>query len=676
MCQIVQNHTFDNIPPILTPERIHKFFPLCEACAAGTLSQVPVPTESVLSSSDSLQPHEFKLHADINVFDEKSFDGSKGALTILDDKTNYIWGYTLDNFTNLQDYLEDVRLDIKNHEGILKILKIDNQFLTKALIKWAKHNNVQLEPCIPHEHHQIGKIERLHRTITDSVRKCLHSKIHLSAQYWGMCYHDVIMKMNLLPKHNISNSSPYELYHKRKFDLKRHPMLPFGSVVMAHIPLSEQTKVGPRAIKHFAIGTSLLHQEGIKCFNPHTKRIIVRRTFKPLGTSDYLPINEVYHALDEVDESVTQHPHVSVRITEDTPTADVMNYQYLVNTLHEDDDDHKLYKVVRIGTVSHDGHDVIVAFRRRLGPISKNGARRFIRTADDDVPIHIADIERMYRTYNNSHLSAEPSIHASVAKSSSPMQQKKKKFLEKQAQLQRDGIPLSATELFRMPDSPAKDGFVAALQNELSNLKLMDTFSPVPSEASIPKHKIGHSKLIFCEKFHADGSFNKHKCRMVFLGDRWIDYYNNKTYAGTVMSESINLIFSIIAERDLEFIVADCRTAFLHSPVPSDQDIYMKRPPGLNDSHMPSIVKLNKCLYGLPMAPAQFRAHNHNVLTSLGFRALVSDPRVYRQTYDNGEEAIIMVHVDDMGIATTSLDLQKQIIDAISKTYTLELKID
>jgi hypothetical protein len=227
-----------------------------------------------------------------------------------------------------------------------------------------------------------------------------------------------------------------------------------------------------------------------------------------------------------------------------------------------------------------------------------------------------------------------------------------------------------------MPESETKQGYVSALHKELSNLHHMHTFSPVSSTESVPKYKIGHSKLIFNKKFNADGSFNKYKCRLVFLGDRWIDYYNNKTYAGTVMSESINLLFSIVAERNMEFIVADCRTAFLHSSVPSNQDIYMTRPSGLDDTHMPPLVKLHKCLYGLPMAPAQFRDHNHKVLTALGFRPLVSDPRVYRRCYDNGEEAIIMVHVDDMGIATTSVALQNQILEQLSHTYTLELKSD
>jgi hypothetical protein len=157
---------------------------------------------------------------------------------------------------------------------------------------------------------------------------------------------------------------------------------------------------------------------------------------------------------------------------------------------------------------------------------------------------------------------------------------------------------------------------------------------------------------------------------MVFLGDRWVDYYNNKTYAGTVMTESINLLFSIIAERDMEFIVADPRTAFLHSTVPPNQEIYMTRPSGLDDSHMPPMARLNKCLYGLPMAPAKFREQNHQVLTTMGFQSLVSDPRVYRKSYPDGQEAYIMVHVDDLGIATSSKQLQaRYFISTILNLY-------
>jgi hypothetical protein len=396
MCQIVQNQTFDNIPSLLTIDRIHKYFPNCAACAMGTLSQLPVPTISTTSSSDSLLPNECKLHVDINVFDTKSFDGSKGALTILDDFSNHIWGYSLDNYNNLHDYLEEVRQEICNVQRKVKIIKLDNQFITKNFQKWARKNNITLEPCIPHEHHQIGKIERMHRTITDSIRKYIHSKPHLSPQYWSMCFHDVIMKLNLMPNSNLEGKSPREYIYNQRIDLNNYPILPFGTVVMAHIPLNEQTKLGPRAVKHYAVGTSLLHYQGIKLFNPETKRIIIRRTFKTIGSNNPLSIPDYFQCyLTPDNQLISEETSTDVTINEDTPVDDVNKYKYLINTIHKDDDDDKLYKVTRLGIIDHNNHDIIVAYRKRLGKKLKNGYR-LLRSADDDVPYHIADIVRLY----------------------------------------------------------------------------------------------------------------------------------------------------------------------------------------------------------------------------------------------------------------------------------------
>ncbi len=48
-----------------------------------------------------------------------------------------------------------------------------------------------------------------------------------------------------------------------------------------------------------------------------------------------------------------------------------------------------------------------------------------------------------------------------------------------------------------------------------------------------------------------------------FCGDRWVDFFNNKKYSGTVRSETVRLLFSILAETDYEFQSADVRTAFI-----------------------------------------------------------------------------------------------------------------
>ena len=133
-------------------------------------------------------------------------------------------------------------------------------------------------------------------------------------------------------------------------------------------------------------------------------------------------------------------------------------------------------------------------------------------------------------------------------------------------------------ELYKLDDlDQDKQGYIQALNSELESLRSMNVYnsSDLLNIDSVPQHKVGSSKLIFSKKLHPDGSFDKYKCRLVFRGDRWVDFFNNKTYSGTVRSETVRLLFSILAETNYEFQSADVRTAFLYGEVPANQDIYI-----------------------------------------------------------------------------------------------------
>ena len=67
--------------------------------------------------------------------------------------------------------------------------------------------------------------------------------------------------------------------------------------------------------------------------------------------------------------------------------------------------------------------------------------------------------------------------------------------------------------------------------------------------------KIGVSKIVFTKKYHPEGRFDKCKSSIVFRGDRWYDLYINKTYAGTVMSETVRAMLSVTAAEDMELAV-------------------------------------------------------------------------------------------------------------------------
>ena len=114
--------------------------------------------------------------------------------------------------------------------------------------------------------------------------------------------------------------------------------------------------------------------------------------------------------------------------------------------------------------------------------------------------------------------------------------------------MQNDFVPKSIVQLNNMDDRNVnKAGFQEALAKECQSFRNTGTYdtNEIIDLTLIPSHLIGTCKPIFSKKFNADGTFDKYKCRIVFRGDRWIDHYHNKTYAGTVKSESIRLLLAI-----------------------------------------------------------------------------------------------------------------------------------
>ena len=105
----------------------------------------------------------------------------------------------------------------------------------------------------------------------------------------------------------------------------------------------------------------------------------------------------------------------------------------------------------------------------------------------------------------------------------------------------------------------------------------------------------------------------------------------------------MKVCMAIAATEDMEMELIDLRSAFLYSPLKEDEVIYMRRPPGLNDSHMPKLVKLKKCIYGMKQASAYFHAHSDAVLKSFGCIPTAEDDCCYTLNY-MGCKAIINKH--------------------------------
>ena len=233
------------------------------------------------------------------------------------------------------------------------------------------------------------------------------------------------------------------------------------------------------------------------------------------------------------------------------------------------------------------------------------------------------------------------------------------------------GTPRRYQDIDHLPD---KDKWIESTDIEFENM-LRNTvwFEDGVDESTVPKNLILPSQLIFEKQFNPDGSLKKYKCRLVIRGDRWYDIYNMDTYASTVKSETVKICMAIAATEDMEMELVDVRSAFLYSPLKEDEVIYMRRPPGLDDSHMPKLVKLKKCIYGMKQASAYFHAHSDAVLKSFGCVATAEDDCCYVLKH-MGCTAIINKHVDDFGIMSKSKQLLTYIRTKLSEVY--EITVD
>ncbi len=242
-------------------------------------------------------------------------------------KTKKRFGFLLRNRGHLIRYLKHLVLKCNQRSRLVQAFRIDHEFVTEEIKTWCEKNRILLLPCIPYEHDTLGDIERDNRTIKECIIKNLASKPHLNEKYWGMCYSDILTKMDLMPCPNDPSTNAYENWYETKYDMLKQPMLDFGCIVMAHVPLDLQGVLSDRSIKTYYVGTVENGRHGgILLYNPITKHTIIRRSFRVMGPSDITGTSLLYEAAYEDNGNYIFHNDSDndVFTVQDAPINDVM----------------------------------------------------------------------------------------------------------------------------------------------------------------------------------------------------------------------------------------------------------------------------------------------------------------------------------------------------------------
>jgi hypothetical protein len=671
MIQIAESKSVVGLSPLLTAKTIRKHYPKnCASCTAGNLARDPHSSTSITNTITSVIGDCVEI--DLIVPLDKaggnpmiSKTGHQYGFVAVDIASDYVIGYSLKSRKDLVKYIKLVINHYKHQNKTIKKFKFDSEFNTDAIKTYLRTEGIQYEFAPPYEHNAIGTIERKNRTIQEMMIKTLYSS-QVDRKLWPMIFRDSIFKNNIQTRKS-DGISPYFHWYNRAFDVSKYPLIPFGSRVMAHVPVENQRKLEFKSQPTIALGINHNTPGGILLLTANNE-IITRRTFRVINAAisgsftflstdtDDLNNQEISEFLNAELFNITSIMKPSVETSSDGPNLDVTPPTPISSIIEP-------IQPIPIVSVTLPSPTTTLT----TTALSTD-------TAPPTPPTAPASIPPTRQTRQSTPTIPHPYAKNPYAKQYSP---RIRAYANKSVALERNEyksyiIPMSVNQA---KNSPESDSWMTALQSEFDSLKHLATFDEILSN-HIPKERTIPSKIVFDIRYNANGSVKKFKCRLVARGDKqpWQTY--GETYSETASSQSINILFSIIADMDMEMTTLDVKTAFLHSPV--DEEIYMTRPPGIDDSMMPPVVKLNKCIYGLKQAAKAWKDLIHTNLISFGFRQLISDNCIYVKgnPSDPANYMILGLFVDDILIGSNNHNIILDLIHHLSQFYELDINHD
>jgi len=204
-----------------------------------------------------------------------------------------------------------------------------------------------------------------------------------------------------------------------------------------------------------------------------------------------------------------------------------------------------------------------------------------------------------------------------------------------------------------MSDLAHKEEWLAAAQKEVSSLESKGTWTEVPLTKA--KTRVIPGTWVFRRKRTPDGTVKKYKARYCVRGDLQEGQF--ETYAPVVSWSTVRVFIVLSLTLHWPTISIDFSNAFVQAVL--EDPVWIHVPRGFR-SLLPgtTCLRLNKSLYGLVVAPRLWNQTLVKALLSLGFVASPFDACFFLR-----DDAMIVLYVDDAGIAAIDIAVIDKIID-------------
>lgn len=225
------------------------------------------------------------------------------------------------------------------------------------------------------------------------------------------------------------------------------------------------------------------------------------------------------------------------------------------------------------------------------------------------------------------------------------------------------------------------DEKLQALKVELDNWTSHDVYELVRPQDLSPDIKKSAVQCfpLFTKKYAPDGCYIKTKARIVLDGSQQTmeTIGDINTNSPTIDSSILKLILCFIIYRRWAASTMDVTAAFLHSNM--NVQTFARFPKFLTDMVVkvnPVIqsyvcadgsmtLKLKRSVYGLVQAPALWYKLLVSTFTKLGFATSKFDPCLFIK-----RDIILVIHVDDIFVGASSVDLIKQFHADLEKQFS------
>lgn len=220
--------------------------------------------------------------------------------------------------------------------------------------------------------------------------------------------------------------------------------------------------------------------------------------------------------------------------------------------------------------------------------------------------------------------------------------------------------------------SKEADKWQKAMNDEMSALGENETFELTTLP---PDRKAVGGKWVYTVKSGPNGE-QQHKARYVAKGYSQIqDIDYQETFSPTARMTSIRTLVHLAVQNDWEVHQMDVKAAFLNAPI--DVELYVEQPEGYevkSKSGKKLVLKLNKSLYGLKQSGRNWNTKLHEQLLEQGFAQSRVDPCVYTKDLNQptGDQAVIVVWVDDILIAASNASFMKAIKVKMNLTFKMK----